>query len=111
MRTIALATLALAAMPMAAQADFSGPAIKVDAKQNAAGVVLNCNSQAASIRGYEAANRGDMRAALQAGCVVIPDGAAVSVDCGRTNRVFARIRYQGREGWTSYEHLTADCRR
>lgn len=93
-----------------ARADFDGPAIKVDAKQNAAGVVLSCVTRDALIRGYAAANRGDVAAARNAGCVTIPDGAAVAVDCSRTNRVFARIRYQGRIGWTSYELLTADCR-
>jgi hypothetical protein len=94
-----------------ASANFEGPAIKVDAKQNASGVVLNCVSTAAVIKGYEAAGRGSLVAAQAAGCVLVPDGAAVSVDCTRTSRVFARIRYMGRIGWTSNDHLTMDCRR
>jgi hypothetical protein len=92
-------------------ADFSGPAIKVDAKQNASGVVLNCISQAAVVKGYEAAGLGRIAEAEKAGCALVPDGASVSVDCARTNRVFARIRYKGRVGWTSYEHFTQDCAR
>ena len=92
-----------------AQADFAGAAVKVDAKQNAAGVVLSCISTKAVIEGYSVAwNDGTLRAALNAGCVKVPDGAVVMVDCDKTNKYFAYIKFKGREGWTSYDHLTED---
>jgi hypothetical protein len=92
-----------------ARADFSGAAISVDAKQNASGVVLSCVSPEAVIKAYKAAVDGNLAAALKAGCVTVPDGAAVMVDCAKTGRDFARIKYHGRAGWTSYDHLTRDC--
>ena len=97
MKELLIAICILPLVNVSVHADFNGAAIAVDAKQNASGVVLSCVSTQAVIKGYKAAMGGNINGALSAGCVLVPDGAAVMVDCGKTGRKFARIKFKGRE--------------
>lgn len=80
----------------------------VHAKFNASNKVIQCPTQASTIKAYGLAANGRSFASVR-GCREIPDGATVLVDCSRSNRAVAWVRFGGRSGVTSAEQIDETC--